>query len=320
MLTGTPLDLTPFGSVLTGLGILYWLLAVGALLYAARKPKTRRDKALAVAAVLVVFGYMPAKAIWNGYQAKGRLDKAMALFELRCKTAGEKITRRIEDVEGVVWMKWRSDETNRRDQFKLDDPYGGDCGGKDCIASLLRVTSGAEKNPEDASRHKTGYRFVESTDPKSGSRLRYSAAIKVTHVRTADQIEQYKKNSAGVDPGPNVYGFGLDEQPIGAYTARYGITWDDLSTREDREHWIAGSSLKVIDLQSNEVMAERIGYMVDRGQGSEAGGRQPWSFAQQDACPEFPQIGPTDPRRRRSHTGDQMRSFVTKALQPKAGE
>jgi hypothetical protein len=30
--------------------------------------------------------------------------------------------------------------------------------------------------------------------------------------------------------------------------------------------------LKVIDLQTNEVMAERIGYMMDRGQGDISGG------------------------------------------------
>jgi hypothetical protein len=62
---------------------------------------------------------------------------------------------------------------------------------------------------------------------------------------------------------------------------------DDISTREEREYWIAGSSLKVIDLQTNEVIAERIGYMVDWAQGSQAGGRSPWLFAADNACPDF---------------------------------
>jgi len=74
---------------------------------------------------------------------------------------------------------------------------------------------------------------------------------------------------------------------------RYGITYDDISTREEREYWIAGSSLRVIDLKTQEVMAERIGYMMDRAQGSGAGGRSPWLrrspwlLAANYACPGF---------------------------------
>jgi hypothetical protein len=69
--------------------------------------------------------------------------------------------------------------------------------------------------------------------------------------------------------------FVLDKVPRSRPHPRYGVTYDDISTREERDYWIAGSSLKVIDLQTNEVMAERIGYMMDRGQGDteEAGGR-----------------------------------------------
>lgn len=68
---------------------------------------------------------------------------------------------------------------------------------------------------------------------------------------------------------------------------RYGVTYDDISTREERDFWIAGSSLKVIDLQTKEVMAERIGYMMDRGQGNTNSGRSPWLFAADNACPPF---------------------------------
>ena len=69
---------------------------------------------------------------------------------------------------------------------------------------------------------------------------------------------------------------------------RYGVTYDDISTREDRDFWIAGSSLRVIDLQTNEVMAERIGYMMDRAQGNTSGRRAPWPLAANRACPAFP--------------------------------
>ena len=88
----------------------------------------------------------------------------------------------------------------------------------------------------------------------------------------------------------NLYDFVIDKVPATGLAPRYGITYDDISTPEERQHWIAGSSLKVIDLQTNEVIAERIGYMVDFAQGATPGGRQPWTFARKNkgwSCPEL---------------------------------
>jgi len=67
--------------------------------------------------------------------------------------------------------------------------------------------------------------------------------------------------------------------------------------------------LKVIDLQTNEVMAERIGYMMDRGQGNNSGGRSPWLLAERTACPEFPKTSGGHPFK-----GYQTRNFVENVL------
>lgn len=96
------------------------------------------------------------------------------------------------------------------------------------------------------------------------------------------------------------------------------MTWDDISTREEREYWIAGSSLKVIDLQTNQVIAERIGYMVDWAQGSRAGERSPWLFAADTACPSF-FSNPSKPNFDHASTAQlgQTRRFVFRVLKPK---
>jgi hypothetical protein len=128
---------------------------------------------------------------------------------------------------------------------------------------------------------------------------------------TEEGIAQHKRNTGREVPDDS-YRFTLETTPVDRFTTRYGITWDDISTREDREHWIAGGSLKVIDLQTNEIIAERIGYMMDRGLGDKSGFRNPWAFAEQYACPEFRQIGPSDPRRGRSY--NETAIFITKVL------
>ena len=289
MNTGTPLDLTPFGAVLSAIGILYWLAALIALAAALYRPRRWFNKALLALLVIVVFGAIPGPSAWRAREARKNFEAAMARFEMRCKSAGETINQQVKDVDGVVWLKWRPLFLSKT-QFALDDPSGHDCSGDECIKNLLRVTKGADLEPEDAKRHATGYVFVESMDPQDGRRYRYTGVIKSIAQRTPAEIEAYKKNTRGKDPGPDVYGFALDREPIASFTARYGVIWDDISTREDREQWIAGGSLKVIDLQTNAVVAERKGYLIDTGQGSTAGFRNPWGWAQSYA-PRCPLIG-----------------------------
>lgn len=247
----------------------------------------------------------------TGQQAdehEAKLKTATERFEMRCKSAGERISRTVQNVDGVVWMKWRAEGRNYADQFKLDDPFGKDCGGEGCIADLLRVTHGADLNPEEAKRHAVGYRYVEARIP-DGDLKQYIGVIRLRPALTEDAIAKRRQVGRGIEPRDHE--FMLERKPIDKLTARYGVTWDDVSTEEDRRYWIAGGSLKVLDLRTNEVIAERIGYMMDRGQGSTAGFRSPWGDAPYTACPAFsktPSGGPFMSYR--------TRNFVLQVLQP----
>ncbi len=242
--------------------------------------------------------------------AQARLAKAEAMFQERCKTAGEFIYRTAENVEGVFLLKVR-ERSNFGDQYRMDDPYGHDSTGEDYLKGfflepMLHVNRNQSPEVlEKIRRNYQGFRYVEAIDPRDGKRYRYTGSIKEVTSTTSitmggDGKTQFKTKA-----------FVLDKVPAPNPAPRYGVTYDDISTREERDYWIAGSSLKVIDLQTNEVMAERIGYMVDRGQGNKAGGRSPWLLAANYACPRFP----ADPGGHVYQTG-QTRKFVTKVLQP----
>jgi hypothetical protein len=72
--------------------------------------------------------------------------------------------------------------------------------------------------------------------------------------------------------------------------SRYGITWEDISTKEDRDYWIAGGKLAVVDLKTGEVAGERVGYVMDPTFGSTAQGRRIWlavGFIPEAFCPRF---------------------------------
>jgi hypothetical protein len=238
---------------------------------------------------------------------------AEAMFQARCKTAGEKIYRTAENVEGIFLMKLRPEGTNyghnAEQQFRMDDPYGHDAGGDEYIKSFVRgYHYKAHSTPDvPGAPPRIGYRYVEALDPKDGQRYRYTGSVR-----------EVTKQLSGLSGGGTVRvtDFALDKTPVSGPAPRYGVTYDDISTREEREHWIAGSSLKVIDLQTNEVMAERIGYMMDRGQGDRSGGRSPWLYAADNACPSF-QRNPyyrTPPGRGAGAQSMQTEDFVEKIL------
>lgn len=238
-------------------------------------------------------------------QAEQKSSIAQALFKRHCKNAGERIFERVEDVNGFLLLKIRPQKVNWSDQFVLDDPYGDDLGGDGYIKSFLR----ANYDLEDASRHlrvgkakdvkrtREGYEFVEAVDPKDGLIYRYTGFVEQPGLKNPAFSRKYYRVilTPTLATGPNL---------------RYAVTFDDISTRKDREHWIAGSSLKVIDLQEKRVIAERIGYMYDPSQGNTSGGRSPWLMAANHACPAFDGYSP-----RFNRFGQTVR-FVEKVLIP----
>lgn len=321
-MTGTPLDLTPFGGLLAALGWAYWALALALVLFAIWLPKRWWLKltlgaAVAAGVVYPLFVRPVQHRVDERQVARAayeqQLAAAVALFNERCKTAGETIKRTVQNVDGVLWMKWRThDVADDFEQFKLTDPFGHDCQGEGCIEQLLTLPGQGGHFEREEKQRKGRFRWVESTDPADGQMYRYVGLMTPRPMWTEAAIERLRKK--GQDLDDDSYWFKAERKPIQRFTARYGITWDDISTREDREHWIAGGSLKVIDLKTNEVVAERVGYMMDRALGDRGGFRTPWAFAEQYACPEFPQIGPSDPRRRRSHM--ETVDFATRVLRP----
>lgn len=265
-----------------------------------------RDCTARLAIVPVLLGLLVLAPQQSLAAEQGRLAQAEALFKRRCATAGERITRTVKDVEGIFLLKVRPKPVQDDEQYRLDDPYGSDLGGQDYIQSFLKAHYELpERMRHLRLPHRTyqpqtqfGYDFVDTVDPKSGARMRYTA---------------YVEQPGKTDPSYslNYFRVVVESSPTKEPAPRYGVTYDDISTREDRAFWIAGSSLRVIDLRDGTVIAERIGYMMDRGQGSSSGGRLPWLHATFHACPAFD--GPHPPSRQRGQTD----RFVEKVLLPK---
>ncbi len=313
MLTGTSLDLTPFGPLVSILGIGYWLLALIAAVLASRLPKRLLAKVSVASIVLMGFS-LPIVLQFgtlnrSSIESTEHLNEAKALFAERCRTAGEKIVRTADDVDGIAWMKWREEYSRRdnsTDQWKLNDPYGRDCQLEGCVLRLLRADLDPGLKKSDTSKAGVAnYAFVETVDPRDGVNYRYVVVVKAVASVSREQFREHVASTGyGADADGNYEA--LQRQRIVASDARYGLSWDDISTEEDRRHWIAGGVLRVIDLQTNEVMAERRGFLLDTGQGSTDGQRDPWEWAKS--------YGPRCPS-----AGTSTRDFVARVLKPKRG-
>ena len=268
--------------LLQATGIAFIVLSLIGIALALWLPKKWWGKLLAVIAVAFVISLPLREARKEEQQQqvvvddyKERYAKAKALFDERCKTAGEKIYKTVENVEGVFVLRPRTEELNYSDQFKLDDPYGYAGTGENYLKLFVRGrTTEPAKTGEIIDPSKVvSYRFVEVSDEAGKGFYRYTTTM------PKEESERLTRNGGGAVP--------LVKTVTQDRIAKYGITWSDISTDIDRQSWIAGSSLKIIDLQTNDVIAERIGYMFDKGQGDTSGGRSPWSAARVNACPSL---------------------------------
>jgi hypothetical protein len=275
-------ELTGAAALLQTLGWLYAVIALTALGLALYLPKKWWLKVALCAAVIAIFVGYPVTKVQEvkaendkktaAFQTK--LAKAQALFAERCKTAGEKIYRTVENVEGVFLINPRATPTSKEldDQFARYDPYGYEGGGTEYIKSFLagywKSCVGVEPTCSDKRK---AFKFVELRNTQD----------KVERYQSVDKQTEKPFLSGAISIAK------LTVENPEALAAKYGVEWVDISTDEDRQHWIAGGEIKIIDLSSKSLIASRRGYFMDSGQGSTNGQRQPWAWARQytQGCP-----------------------------------
>lgn len=236
-----------------GWGYLIAVLLFVALVLWLVKGKTAKTICLLVviglASILPLQGYKEYAKEKNAEAAyRVRLAKAQALFDERCKTAGEKIYKTVENVEGVLLTKVRPQRTNFSDQFVLDDPYGHDVGEIGYIMSFLW----------DGDDKPLGYSYVDVLQA-DGSRTRHY--LRKDRPRSNDRYAD------------------LIETKLNRNTPTFTVDYEDISSSEERKNWIAGGALRVFDTKTNSMVAERIGFIFDTALGNTGGGRGPWGAA-----------------------------------------
>lgn len=176
---------------------------------------------------------------------------AWAYFKNKCETeAGEKIYKTFTGVKSVLVVKPLPPATEKDlfDQFWMGDPYSNATPWSKRGDTAARRLTGDSRRPDGVIQR--GLDFVEIKSQFNSEYVRINRAV-------SNDRESMR-------------------EPIRQPTSRFGVAWEDISKPEDRNYWVAGSRLSVIDLTDNSVVAERVGFLIEAGFGETAGQRRPW--------------------------------------------
>ncbi|MBK6906548.1 MAG: hypothetical protein IPH08_05525 [Rhodocyclaceae bacterium] len=228
-----------------------------------------------------------------------KVQAGRTLWLHKCATfAGEKIYKTVPGVEGVLLMKLRP---NAGDKEWSDPNWPGaafahEYGSTAYITSFLAyehsnrktrggrnrgtISTGRDDFCEDCNF--PGYRWVDAIDEKDGKRWRYKGRW--------DEPWQYDKSYL-----KGYIKFSLDKStaPATAPAPRYGVTFYDHVVPEERALGVASSTIKVLDLQTQEVLGEMTRYVV----AGTIGKYNPTLWLTAYVCPYSKGAGSTDARK-----------------------
>ena len=236
--------------------------------------------------------------------------ESKAIFEERCKSAGEKIYQTAENVEGItllnvpednpqssyydpMWenaaLYWAGTEKSYIKKFLLWEI-------RDDIDPMIILTSIDPRpsareiqirlwgSPTKMSEHEKAYRGYHYVDVKQKDKrfLRY---------RFPDDKDRKDNDTLLIQ---------AIERP-----SRYALEYKPIVDPTDRKHWIAGLTVNIYDLQTHALMATKTWYALNPKQGH---AYQTWEWSRSEHCP----AGEVDIT--------YIRFFVNRVIQPKQGD
>jgi len=302
-------------------GLLILLLIVWTVVYHVSQPGKRlRNNLIATPLALLAafaWAYIASsddRARQREMQAKAEAQQkeyleSKAIFEERCKNAGEKIYQTVANVEGItlltvpkespqgarndpMWegavFSWGEAEVEFVKKFlyweiKDDDNSIGQLQTVDPSPSARETQIRLWGHPTNMSKHYKAYRGYRYVDVKQKDKrfLRY---------RYPDDKDRKDEDTLLI-------------QPI-EQSSRYALEYKPIVDPADRKHWVAGVTVNVYDLQTNTVMATKTWYALNPSQGH---AYQTWEWSRVEVCPD-------------EKTIQYVRLFVNRVIQPKQGD
>jgi hypothetical protein len=265
----------------TFIAVVLWTLIAIVVFFAWYLPKNKVVKIVLPTTIAVsVLSWF----FWGEYQRDKRIsaekaaymakyEPAKAIFDKLCAEQSQPTIKRVvEDVEGVLLLKVRREPSSKELELQMREGAGLHhmSGGDAYLLNYLIDRRYDEKfgvQIEGTLGAKTlrGFRYVDVRDEATGEFNRVTA-------------------KAVVIPGnvgnPDIQ---LERTPLKVKPTRYAIDIIDNVDPELRKHWIAGTTIRVTDTATNEILGEQTWWNWDTGFGNTSGSRSPWGTGRH--CP-----------------------------------
>lgn len=172
------------------------------------------------------------KAAEKEAEWRKRYEPAKARFDQLCQNAGEKIYRTADNVDGILLLKVRGDDEKYQDNSY--NPL------KDQMWEDAAVESEFDREAY----------IEEFLLPYTSSFPRYIYADVLQKNGLVIRYSRQREDQNWV----------MEQKPTPHPRARYAVTYENDISWENRKHWIAGTTIKIIDTKTNELMAEKTMY------------------------------------------------------------
>ena len=232
--------------------------------------------ALLAACAVSLFWIIPAEKaeqqrIAKYNERKEKYEEAKAVFDEQCKKAGEKIYRTVDNVDGVMLLNLIGEK-----EQKKYDPMWEDAAINHVLLSPYTaeqyidtfLSYDVDYNVPDQKYHywTNGYKFVDVLKKNDNSNIDENTVTRYTRVEPIKDSELNR-----------------EFQPVNP--ARYAVILEKNVEPELRKHWVAGATIKIIDRQTDELLAEKTIFAFDPLQGATSDRGAPWSRV--DICQEM---------------------------------
>ena len=210
-------------------------------------------------------------------------EKAFAHFRKQCESAGFFVYKEVPKQDSVLIMNPRLKKPTseeRDDQYWMGDPYAlSSLNHGSYSASFDTYTFPRHECKYDVIKNKEGKKILDDRGFPSWENIKaitHLPYFKFIEIPSQDNPQQMMRYFAIPVERTLSYRAPCEEQhpeykfqgePIDHIQSEYGYKTEDISTKQDRDLWIAGGRLQIIHLKTGEVVAERIGYIFDNSFG-----------------------------------------------------
>lgn len=210
----------------------------------------RKDLLGFVLAASILFGGPALGLAYRNYESNRWADKQQISREHLahyCKEyAGEKIYRKIADVEGVFHINPHIPYSIATgDQYDTPSPW-------------IQTQQSRSEYKIFEGGGKTGYLFVEYHAQPGSTGPPYLRSL----ISYKNDLEDLSGQPADRSKESLFY---FSKQSVGSLESEYGWRVEDLTTTAMRDQWISGGTVQIVELASNELLAEHTGFYIGKG-------------------------------------------------------